>query len=188
LPPGPNQAAATQVLAESLSRTEPARAAELALTLPAEQQTGTLLNIVDNWSVADPTAAAEWVARFPAGELKDQAEVRLVEQWAGQDPYTAAAWLTQQPAGRARDQASVSLARNLRDLDPPAAAAWIDAIQDPQSRLNAQQEQFSWWRTQDPEAAQTWLNRSTVPADVRAAWQDETVNLDAVIIEGTAHP
>ncbi len=171
LPAGPNQDSAMQVLAENLGHTQPALAAEMALKLPQDLQSGALMTIVSNWSSADPLAAAEWVGRFPTGELKDRAEQQLVEQWSTQDPYSAADWLTRQPVGRARDAASSSLARQLREIDPSAAAVWIDAIQDPDLRLNAQWEQYSWWKSQDPDAARAWLSKSTVPAESRAEWE-----------------
>jgi hypothetical protein len=64
------------------AQSEPAEAADLVLNhmQPGELQTQALLATVRHWAVREPAEAAEWIAHFPAGRLRESAEAEFA--WA----------------------------------------------------------------------------------------------------------
>jgi hypothetical protein len=69
------------------------------------------------WSLADPAAAADFVAgETPAGEVQVEAAISVLHQWSYRDPDAARAWGECFPAGEVRDRA-------LRELGEPPAPA-----------------------------------------------------------------
>jgi len=104
--------------AKGCAETDPARAADW---LVASVKSEGLLNeaavyIVRSWAANEPQAAADWVSRFPAGPVRDQALENLICQWTSSDYSAAAAWVMQLPDGPLRPQAGTILARQA----PPA--------------------------------------------------------------------
>ena len=48
--------------------------------------------VVSQWARKDPTATAEWLNQFPAGELMDEPIQRFVREVVRKDPETAMTW------------------------------------------------------------------------------------------------
>ena len=48
--------------------------------------------VVSQWARKDPTATAEWLNQFPAGELMDEPIQRFVREVVRKDPEIAMTW------------------------------------------------------------------------------------------------
>jgi hypothetical protein len=58
------------------------------------------------WSLADPEAAADFVAlETPAGEVQIEAAISVLHQWSRRDPAAARAWAERFPEGEIRERA-----------------------------------------------------------------------------------
>jgi len=80
----------------------------------------TTRNLVRNWTENDYKAAGEWLAKSPAGPLKETAVVSYVETVAPYDPDTAAQW-ADTLTGQERTDAMKSIHLRLKQKDPAAA-------------------------------------------------------------------
>ncbi|MFD0892114.1 hypothetical protein KBB96_11855 [Luteolibacter ambystomatis] len=87
-------------IAISMAEKNPAEAAAFAVDkMPAcQRQSDTVVGVVQLWAQQDPLKAADWVADFPAGAMKDSASRTLVAIWSQTAPDKAGAWLKQQVA------------------------------------------------------------------------------------------
>jgi hypothetical protein len=78
-PPGPLRDRLLGRIAWVRAQSEPAEAANLALTQisAGPARTAAVVSVVRQWAVREPADAAEWVAYFPAGPLRDRAAAEL---------------------------------------------------------------------------------------------------------------
>jgi len=87
-------------IAISMAEKDPAAAAAFAVDkMPVcQRQSDTVVGVVQLWAQQDPLKAADWVADFPSGAMKDSASRTLVAIWSQTAPDKAGAWLKQQGA------------------------------------------------------------------------------------------
>ncbi|HYP18121.1 MAG TPA: hypothetical protein VEQ65_12990, partial [Opitutus sp.] len=78
-PPSAQRESLLARLAFVQARTDPRAAATLATThlAPGERQDEAVIAVLHQWAQLDPSAAASWVAAFPAGPLRDRASTEL---------------------------------------------------------------------------------------------------------------
>jgi hypothetical protein len=57
----------------------------------------TLPTILEIWAAKDPAAAANWVAQFPEGSLRETAIETVASQWVQSDSVAAAKWIVTLP-------------------------------------------------------------------------------------------
>ena len=62
-------------------------------SLNRDSVAGGVKSVVAGLAVAEPAVAAEWVNRFPEGELRNEAQISVLSHWAKDDPTAAATWL-----------------------------------------------------------------------------------------------
>ena len=106
----------------------PEAAATYAATLsPQDVQEACVLKVIGEWTFwGGADGAANWVAQFPAGQLRDKAIGAVVFWGVGQCPATIADMLdaTQDPA--VVKQYGEQVANVWLSRDKPAARAWIE--------------------------------------------------------------
>lgn len=89
-------------------------------SLDHEQSENTTRNLVRNWTEGDYKAAGEWLAKSPAGPLKETATVAYLETVAPYDPDVAAQW-AETLTGDKRTSAMKRIRDALKQKDKPAA-------------------------------------------------------------------
>ena len=57
-----------------------------------ETRSESMEEVVSQWARKDPTATAEWLNQFPAGELMDEPIQRFVREVVRKDPEIAMTW------------------------------------------------------------------------------------------------
>lgn len=79
LPAGPAREEMFGRLALVLAESLPAEAAAIVARdmAPGPARTEAAMSVLHRWSLAEPAAAARWVAAFPAGPLRERAEREL---------------------------------------------------------------------------------------------------------------
>ena len=114
-------------------------------------------NVVSQWSIIDPAAAASWVSQFSPGELRDVAMRDVVGSWSRIDPANAGRWLASLPADASRDAAYLTYAEEVAQRRPDIAARSVESIGNLAERMKAIQSVASQWLKVDRPAALAWL-------------------------------
>ncbi|MGA2257180.1 MAG: hypothetical protein ABSG53_21205 [Thermoguttaceae bacterium] len=175
-------------VAEEWSRTDPARAAELADQLQSWTAKRDLLSMVMiTWGQADPKAAGEWGVRFKQrtqGTL-DQRNTALryaVLGMVGKDPKLAdqLIWkhLQEEQWGGTPRTAPMEVARELAKSDPAAALIMAEKITPYEPlRVDALRGILREWARKDPAAACAALGsrkeadfQKAFPRDLAEGW------------------
>jgi hypothetical protein len=89
-------------------------------------QESAVMTVVNEWSFADVHGAANWVAQFPAGKLRDKAVEPIIFWGQGQDPATIAALLDNLGDATLFSSHGETLASIWLTRDEPAARAWVE--------------------------------------------------------------
>jgi hypothetical protein len=179
---------ANYTIAEEWSRTDPARAADLADQLQSWTAKRDLLSVVMvAWGRADPKAAGDWGLRFKErtqGTL-DQRNTALryaVLGMVASDPKLAAEliWkhLEEEQWGGTPRTAPMEVARELAKTDPAAALAMAEKITPYEPfRVDALRGVLREWARKDPAAARAALGsrpeadfRKAFPRDLAEGW------------------
>ena len=123
-------------------------------------------SVIGNMAGADPAYTAEWVGRFPAGQVRDDAAQTLMQNWPRSEPQQAAQWLNSLTAGEGRDKAVAAFVGSVGSSDPGLGWTWAMSIQDP-TRLGDALEQAAGNLLRSGAAdARTTIQNSGLPADV----------------------
>ncbi len=179
---------ANYAIAEEWSRTDPARAAELADQLQSWTAKRDLLSVVMvAWGKADPKAAGAWGLRFKErthGTL-DERNTALryaVLGMVAKDPKLAdqLIWkhLEEEQWGGTPRTAPMEVARELAKSDPAAALAMAEKITGFEPfRVDALRGVLREWARKDPAAARAALGsrkeaefRKAFPRDLAEGW------------------
>ena len=160
LPEGKLQDRAVSNVIASMADNDPRSAVGMIARLPVEAQDDAAANLAGRWVNRDATAASEWAASLPEGDMKAKAGRNLVENWADRDMNKAVAWINKLPAGGSRDAAVSQFSRQVTDTDPAGAAEWASTISDAGQRDNAMERIFRRWSRRDEAAAQTFLTNT----------------------------
>ncbi len=116
-------------LATRLAAQDIPEAFRWAATLPPAEQEKANGAVADAWIRKDPGAAAEWLATWPAGDIKDRAVESLVDKLVEVDPEAAVTWASSmQFALRYRSMANAL--NTLADKDPAAAERAFNALSE----------------------------------------------------------
>jgi len=91
-------------IASVMAQADPATAADLVVSElepgPAGNQAA--IQVINQWAQRDPASAAEWVSRFPDGELYLNAVKQIAAAWAVTDSPAAKSWLQTLPSHEAQ--------------------------------------------------------------------------------------
>jgi hypothetical protein len=152
-------------IAAAWGETDPAAAANLALTAlqPGRNQDDAVMGIVQRWVQNKPVDAAEWVVKFPEGNLRQTAMAELVKLWADNDAEEAGDWINTLPPGESRDRALSAYVGKIASEKPDVAAQWAGRIADEGQRFLYLERIGQVWLTTDQAAARTWISKSGLP-------------------------
>jgi len=110
-----------ECIVQNLAQEQPAEAAALVAEdfESPEVQANAVRTVVGRWVHTDPPAVGEWLARFPATQLRSEMLHVLIASWRSRDEKATDAWLQALPADGFRTQAE-SLAARLREAAAPS--------------------------------------------------------------------
>ena len=152
----------TQV-ASAISKEDPKRAAEWALTMPeGDTRSSVISTVINYWSRESHKETASWVQQLPEGGSKYKAIEQMVNQWAWRDPASTAQWLNQFPSTTELDPAIEQFTNRISAKEPEVAADWANAILDTDKKDQALERVYKNWKKQDPDQAEIWA-RSNAP-------------------------
>lgn len=140
---------------------DPARAAELAARLPADEvRADTLQTIVYAWATSDPVTTARFVMAVNDPALRESLLAVAAKALAVTDPEAGAAWLAETVR---RPELVAASAGPIVDWwamqDPAGAAQWVAAFAPGALRLTLIESVLTTWRQSDAAAAGAWLER-----------------------------
>lgn len=125
-------AAALAQIALVLAETDPHRAAQLLSDTGIEGRNFdvAVVQVLQRWAVQAPDKAAEWVASFPAGEMRQAGIKAVIEQWTQTSPEAAAGWSQSLAEPGLRAQSAKALAEVIFEEEEPLRARLIQ-LADP---------------------------------------------------------
>ena len=150
---------------QGMADQQPARAAELAASLPYSRERGMATDAIVKAffrESPDGTAARTWAESLPDSDskFKQGALGRVAESWAQVAPEKAAAWVDGLPEGM-KGRALASVVGTWADTDANAAGTWLRKFPAGPER-NEAVVNFAWTvKDADPEASLTWAGTIT---------------------------
>jgi hypothetical protein len=112
-----------------LMQEDPAKAAELLSSLPANNQTShQFSNLANQWAQQDLAAAQRWVESLPAGQTREQAMSGIIGALAQTDPAKAAALLGGAVVNNQNSHQVGMVVGEWIKSDQTAALAWLDSL------------------------------------------------------------
>jgi hypothetical protein len=155
-----------------LIQEDPAKAAELLSSFPANNQTShQFSSLAGQWAQQDLEAARKWVESLPAGQVREQAMSGIIGTLAQSDPAKAAAVLGGAVVTSRNSHQVGMIVGEWIKTDQTAALAWLDSLD---LRGDAQRNVHS-------QFLQNWVNEDA-PAASRYALgiQDEKSRQNAI--------
>ena len=153
--PAADQSKALQNGCWQLIQDDPAKAAKLLSSLPANNQTsGQFSNLASQWAQQDLEAAREWAESLPSGRTREQAMNGIVNTMAQTDPAKAAAILGGEVVTNRNYYQVGMIVGEWIKTDQTAALAWLDGLDlrgDVQRNVHSQFLQN--WVNEDAPAA-----------------------------------
>ncbi len=141
LPEGPERDAAAVAVARTISSKAPAEAAALLAVVKDDnlrQQVAPM--IMTHWTRQDPTAAAQWLSKLPAGHWRDSAIQQFVSQVPDAQSAMALEWAQTIQNEHVRRSAVANAVAKLGRQDPAAASEWLNRMQPGVARDQAVQQ------------------------------------------------
>ncbi len=162
-PPSGRRAQNVAVALQSLARTRPAEAFDLAVTQDGPTRDAALSGILGQWAQSDPAAASASIEYLDSPRSRMRAISALVTEYVRQDPHGAANWvesLNEQDA----QVASSFVVSTLIHQDPDQALEWIARMPDSAARASAADNLVGSWAHIDPAAAARWVDSEPAAA------------------------
>lgn len=95
-------------------------------SVPAENRTACIRNLIYKWTENDYQAAGKWLVSAPEGPAKETAIVGYTEAVSPYEPATAAEWAKKLPAGERQTAAFRRIHQFWKNEDPAAAQAFAE--------------------------------------------------------------
>lgn len=153
--PAEDRSKAVQNGCWQLIQEDPAKAAKLLASLPANNQTSHQFSqLAGQWAQQDPEAAQKWVESLPAGRTREQALSGIIGTLAQTDPAKAATLLGDAVVNNQNSHQVGMIVGTWIKTDQPAALAWLDSLDlrgDAQRNVHSQFMQN--WVNEDASAA-----------------------------------
>ena len=96
------------------------------MKLPAELQGSATSTLISSWAGTDPKAAAEWAARLPESDSRNEAISTLASAWSAAEPANALAWVSHLPDSPEQREALDDSVRAWTELDPADLGKWVN--------------------------------------------------------------
>jgi hypothetical protein len=115
---------------------------------------------------ANTEEAAEWISRFPEGDLRTQANNILISQWSREAPAKAADWINKLTDEPTRQKAIETFVGQVAHEEPSAAFTWAGALKEESIRNAHLESSAAAWIRLDPVKAAIAIKDSGLPAEV----------------------
>lgn len=112
--------------------------------------------LADIWGASNPSAAAQWIAKLPAGPGREQAAGTLATVWAASDIDAAVQWSTTLTDPSIRSAVVDHIATTWGAIEPDKALAWLDT-QPPGLTASGYRGAWNSWASTDPAGLQEWI-------------------------------
>jgi hypothetical protein len=86
-----------------------------------------IVQVLQHWSASEPSAAADWLAMFPAADFRKAGMQTVMSRWLAADATAAMGWLGSLQNGEIRDEAIKSVAGVLSGQPQEKRAQWLEA-------------------------------------------------------------
>ncbi len=138
-----------------LAQENPAKAAALLSSFPANNQTSHQFSqLASQWAQQDLEAAQKWVESLPAGRTREQAMSGIIGTMAQTDPVKAAAILGGVVVTNQNSHQVGMVVGEWIKTDQTAALAWLDSLDlRGSARMNVQSQIMHSWVNEDAPAA-----------------------------------
>ncbi len=112
-------------MAFNMARTDPASAIAWAEQLPEEQRVEAHMNIIGEWAMTSPDAAAEWLFNLPESEANNHIIAANAGAFLHGDPETAKRFFARMPTDIQSDYIE-QMVHSLAQQSPEAAQQWLN--------------------------------------------------------------
>jgi hypothetical protein len=121
--------AARARIAMVVADADPRRAAEMLAesVIESRELDVAIVQVLQHWTARNATEAAEWVAVFPSGELREAAVKTVLSQWVGESPDAAFAWMDSLTGDAMRRDAAHALQDAYLEQAPLARGKWLES-------------------------------------------------------------
>ncbi len=143
--------AMTAVVSE-VAQTDPAKAAQLAMTMDPADQKAAFESIALQWGAKNFAEAQNWVNSLPADQ-RQAALASAIEGLSRQDAVQASQEVEKMAAGEARDNATAITAANWAKTDAAAAAEWLMKEGSEEAQRSSMDDLISNWVNTDSSQA-----------------------------------
>jgi hypothetical protein len=153
--PAADRSKALQNVSWQLGQENPAKAAELLASLPANNQTSHQYSqLAGQWAQQDLDAARKWVESLPAGRTREQAMSGILNTLAQTDPVKAASVFGDSVVNNQNSGHVGMIVGEWIKTDQTAALAWLDSLDlRGDNHRNVHSQFLSNWVGEDPAAA-----------------------------------
>ncbi|MES2708496.1 MAG: hypothetical protein V4726_18025 [Verrucomicrobiota bacterium] len=164
-----------------LAKTDLARAATLAETMPRSNARGEVMDrVLDQYfAQRSPDAARDWVSGLQDSPFKNGLLGKLAGRLADKDATSAASWASTLPDSEAKPYVLSQVVERWSKDQPNEAGAWLNQF-PPSASTDQPRETFAWQvQKEDPEAALAWAGtitderrRSKTTRDLVRTWAE----------------
>lgn len=147
-------------VAYEAARTDPRRAFELAMEMPANGSRDDLItHTTAQWASTDPEESAKWAAKIEDKVLRDRVLVEVAVTWGETNPIAAATMAMKSlHPGRQQDDAVMGIVQRWAQTQPAEAAQWISHFSEGALRDTALEELVKLWADRNLVEAGDWVN------------------------------
>lgn len=140
-----------------------AAARHVAELPPGRGQESLLLGVLNQWTRADPAAAAGWLTQFTDGPLKERALPEFGRFFGLSDPNAGSAWLETLPSGASRESTISAYVGGADGVDIKLAMEWANRHGDMEARLQELEGTGRRWLGENNAAARAWIKSAELP-------------------------
>ncbi|MGH8243675.1 MAG: hypothetical protein ACRETY_10025, partial [Steroidobacteraceae bacterium] len=148
--------------------------------LPAERQQ-VVPNVLLNWGIRDPHAAAAWAEKHDDGQMHRDALSMIASTYAARDPEEALRWVATLSEEHSRSIMG-QVIQQIAQSDPEWASSLLGQLGDGPERRQTIANIAQMWAQYDPRTALSWvakLSSSDATPDLYAALFGEWSAYDA---------
>jgi len=115
------------------------------------------------WSKIDPSSAAEFANKLPAGDERKHAVQNTISSWIAKDIDAVSSWLDQFYGDPDIDfaVAKFTTSVDIELYEPSAIVSWAESIEDSALRSESLNSVLKSWAVSDPYAALDWIKNKS---------------------------
>ncbi len=161
LPTGPNRTEAFRQFYSEWAKQDPVGAARHFLANREDAGEQSVAGLVQEWSSANPEAAAEFVSQLESDDPAYQIAISsLIERWSRYDLEGPAEWLNQLPSSEQTDRAVAVFSVRASEEDPAGAMTWAASIASEGIRKRVMRRVAASWNESDPQGLESFIEEN----------------------------